>query len=270
MTTTKLTLATVILCTACLWAQDAEPKAPDDGGGTSDPFASGSEVSSSAVISPERAGRTTATLLIRTEIYQVDSLDAARLLDEMGEDGARLRATFLASCGEGEASLVDAAALRVDAGLTATTEAIVESIYPTEYEPPEIATLFSAVSEASAELFPKSMGEFLQEIANKATPTAFETRNAGATHEVEARTVEAEPSTWDIRWAPEMVELIGECAWQNGALTMPTFASSRLNSSFRIRDGEWTLAGLSAATSSDGKVDHDRKRVFFLSVKKVR
>lgn len=155
MASMKLTLATTLLCSVTLWAQDAEPNAQENVGGSNDPFAtdpfnSSLGGSSSAVISAERAGRTTATLLIRTEIYQVGSLDAARLLDEMGEDGAKLRATFLASCGEGKASLVDAAALRVDAGLIATTKAIVESIYPTEYEPPEIVSMFSAVSEVSA------------------------------------------------------------------------------------------------------------------------
>lgn len=258
-------------CTS-LWAQDAEPKT-ESGGAGQDPYASddpfASEVSPSA-ISPERAGRETATLLVRTEIYQLDTLEAAKLLDEMGEDAAELRSTLLARAGEGKATLIDSAAIRLDAGLTATVEGIVETIYPTEYEPPGVGRALAAISEEPPQSAPKGLLELFQGLANDATPCAFETRNTGSTIEVEVRSVEAEQDAWDVRWAPEVVELVGESLWGEGLLKQPTFASTRLNSSFRIRDGEWTLAGLSAVGHKDGVTDPKQKRIFLLHVKRVR
>lgn len=265
-------IAAAFLSCTSLWAQDAEPKT-ENGGVDHDPYASGdpfaSEVSPSA-ISPERAGRETATFLVRTEIYQLDTLEAAKLLDEMGEDAAKLRATLLARAGEGKATHIDSAAIRLDAGLTATVEGIVETIYPTEYEPPGGGRALAAISEEPPQSAPEGLLELFQAFANEATPTAFETRNTGVSTEVEVRSVEAESGTWDVCWAPEVVELIGERDWCESTITMPTFASTRLNSSFRIRNGEWTLAGLSAVGHEDGVTDPKQKRIFLLHVKRVR
>ncbi|GHC41263.1 hypothetical protein [Roseibacillus persicicus] len=265
------------VCCGWAWGQDAEPKTAGNQA-SNDPFADdttlGGGLGYSGGISPERKDRVTATLLIRSEIYEISALKAVELLDEYEEDVVALRAALLKLAAKKEVELVDTCALRADAGITASAEGIAETIYPTEYELPEVPQILASITqeEAASEPVPgKDIAlRFLQEVANDATPTAFETRNTGSTTETEVRTVEAEEGTWDVRWAPEMVQLAGESSWQDGALTMPIFTSSRLNSSFRVKDGAWTLTGMMAVGRVEGGIDAEKKRIFLLRVKRVR
>ncbi|MBK1834604.1 hypothetical protein [Roseibacillus ishigakijimensis] len=229
-------------------------------------------------IAEEQKGRATTTVMARMEVYEIGSLLAVRLLDDFELKPDQFRQHLLKLADQEEIVLVDSSAIRFNPGLSVTVEAVTETIYPTEYEPPEfpgIQPLGTDGPEKKETQPTKGEGEnarwsFLQFIVNNATPTAFETRNTGSTFGIEVQTVEAEEATWDVVWSPENVELVGERTWLNEGISMPTFTSSRMTTSFRIADGQWSFGGMIPKISEEGQVDSEWKRLYFLKVTEVK
>ncbi|MGJ8725818.1 MAG: hypothetical protein ACSHYB_14765 [Roseibacillus sp.] len=148
-------------------------------------------------------------------------------------------------------------------GETATAEAILEYIYPTEYDPFG-ATSGKTSSESSEKNSPTPS------VIVPPTPTAFETRNTGGTLEVQP-TIGANNHIIDLRFAPEIVEhvkneLWGEWKGPDGEvpIQMPSFFSSRSNSGLTMIDGQYSLAATASMLGEDQKPDHQRKLLFFV------
>ena len=148
-------------------------------------------------------------------------------------------------------------------GETATSEGILEYIYPTEYEPFKAPT-DTPSSESSEES--SSAPSFIV----PPTPTAFETRNTGGTLEVQP-TIGVNNHLVDLRFAPEIVDHVKNESWgkwegPNGEvpIEMPTFFSSRANSGMTTIDGQYSLAATTSMLGEDGKPDHQRKLLFFV------
>ena len=173
--------------------------------------------------------------------------------------------------------------MRTEAGLTATTEGICETIYPTEYEPPGSFADLAKMQEEARALSEQEDQEdqeddegksplqaFVDQFAGDATPTAFETRNLGTTVEILVKSVDAQKGTWDVALAPEIVTFVGERSWMAGSVEMPIFTSWRVNQSFRISDGEWILATTGAIGDKERGADPTEKRLLFLKVEQVR
>ena len=230
---------------------DGEP----EGGAVEDPFAAYPGQGSSLVDVPRsRAGERRETYRLRIEIWEVESLDLVRALDAGGEpaavEGWRRKMLDGAS-----ARLVHAPVLVLEAKSAKTAESMVEEIYPTEYEPPEI--LPAPVLEKHLERKPpESLEEFLTTFTTGAAPTAFETRNTGVTVEAELQPVEAEVDCVDLSLAFEEVRKLAENnSFGPEALqvTMPVFAAFRATGLQRLKVSTWSLfsAGPPADRSPD-------------------
>ncbi|GHC43710.1 hypothetical protein [Roseibacillus persicicus] len=147
-------------------------------------------------------------------------------------------------------------------GETATTEGILEYIYPKEYEPSEVPNEISSNQDTGQAM------EIAKMVATPPTPTAFETRNTGSTLEIQP-TIGADDKTIDLRLAPELVEHIRNEIWSewNGVhgkapIQMPLFSSARINTGLTLINGQYCLAGTTSMKGEDGKPDHQRKLLF--------
>jgi hypothetical protein len=142
-------------------------------------------------------------------------------------------------------------------GHKVTNESIIERIYATEYDPPELPNYVGAgLTTKQVEALQKKAGTVdPSEIANQAAnqglipatpsnPTAYDTRNEGATLEVEAQ-LGADNSLIDIRFAAQNVELIAmEEHGQGLSLSkMPLFSNASLMAGTVIRAGKTALVG---------------------------
>lgn len=149
-------------------------------------------------------------------------------------------------------------------GETATSEGILEYIYPTEYEPAEIPNEINSNDDTTSAV------EIAKAIATPPTPTAFETRNLGSTLEIQP-TIGANDTVIDLRFAPEIVEHVKNEVWVewNGVhgkadVVMPSFFSNRINTGLTLINGQYSLAGTTSMKGEDGKPDHQRKLLFFV------
>lgn len=149
-------------------------------------------------------------------------------------------------------------------GETATSEAILEYIYPTEYEPAEIPTTVNTGDATASSL------ELTKNLATPPTPTAFETRNTGSTLEIQP-TIGANDRIIDLRFAPELVQHIRNEIWAewNGPqgeahIKMPSFFSNRVNTGLTLINGQYCLVATSSANGKDGFADHQRKILIFV------
>ena len=150
------------------------------------------------------------------------------------------------------ADIMTAPSILARSGEKATIEVIREFIYPTEYEPPEIAQGGDSIAGGSG-----GGGG-----VTPATPTAFETRNTGVTLEI--RPVIGENDyTIDLEFAPELVEFEGFINYGSPILSpgqdalgnpisititenrieMPVFATRKVNTALTIYDGYTVAVG---------------------------
>lgn len=205
--------------------------------------------------------------LIQVQIEWIE-MDHATLTDLMllrdpKGDSTALRMEVHELAKKGKAEILETAICLCRSGQKATTESIEEKIYPTEYEPAEIATGI----EIHGNVDSKSLGQ----LVTPPTPTAFETRNVGTTLEIEA-IIGADNKTIDLRLAPEIVIDTGVVKWQtvkdsNGVenhIQMPLFYSMRMSTGLTLRDGEFRFAGLHTPEGENGEADRKRKVMMFV------
>lgn len=145
-------------------------------------------------------------------------------------------------------------------GQRATFELIQEFIYPSEYEPPELPNSTGITFNEDGELVVDGGAIFP---VTPATPTAFETRSAGLTLEVEP-TVGPNKKYIELSLQPEVVELQGFINYgspiqtpiadaggnlirrsiTDNRIVMPIFKTLRLkNSTLTIQDGATVVLG---------------------------
>ena len=149
-------------------------------------------------------------------------------------------------------------------GEAATSEGILEYIYPTEYEPSQIPNKVKT-GESTADSI-----EFAQAIATGPTPTAFEVRNTGSTLEIQP-TIGVDAHIIDLRLSPELVEHVRNEIWAewngpHGAshIKMPSFFSNRINTGLTLVNRQYCLAGTNSACGENGAPDHQRKILLFV------
>ena len=226
-----------------------------------DPFA---EEETKPVIERERGEKKTATLFLRVEVFEVPVMVAMGLLDEelSAED---LRKRVLGMVAEKKAKVASMHGTRFEAGSIAMMEGIVEDIYPTEYEPPEV------LPEGSHLLRPKEQLSPAEKVAlTFASPSAFDTKNLGTTLETEATVVTAEKGTWDLAFDLTEVSHLKDDSWVEGTVTMPIFKVSSAKILSRVKDGTWNLLSYQAAAGEDGKPDLSEIRLVLARLKQLK
>lgn len=167
--------------------------------------------------------------------------------------------------------------LRVGSGQAkATVESFTEQIYPTEFETAEVPlSVGVSVPPTLAKDAPAPMTD-IEKLRNAidlttagglhtpALPTSFETRNVGATLEVES-TLSEDEKTVDLHIVPEEVTSAGSLSWGQGVSTaeVPVFEAQRTNCGARITvNRPYLLSTISRPPNS--KVDPDAaNRVWF-------
>lgn len=170
-------------------------------------------------------------LRLRIETWQAPALEVAKRLDDL-HDAVSL-AKFRAEClaGAPGVTLISSPALAVDSSTKEALESITERMYPTEYEPQELAGSFISKEEP-----PKSLP----------APTSFETRNTGPTVEATVEASEGEEKTWILRLGLEDVTLVGSDTYgeTQKAISMPAFTTFRITTDLSLKEGQWRLASV--------------------------
>ena len=212
--------------------------------GEADPFAEASVTQQKLTIPENKGTEVRATLSLRLETWEIDARKAVTLLDSAPakEVAEKIRPQLLA---DESAKLAHSQVLALDERTQSASEAIVEQIYPTEYEPPEVPP-----NTPAAKPDPENRTEFarkLQDMLSAACPSAFDTRNTGLTLEAQIQPVRAEEGCWDTSLTIEEVLLVRKDQVGTPLLdmTMPVFSSFRIRTSIRLTESRWQLLGLS-------------------------
>lgn len=151
-------------------------------------------------------------------------------------DGRPLREKAQAWVKADQASVIETVVLTARSGQRAKSESISEVIYPTEPGVPEIPTKISLEG-------PNTKAPELP-----ATSSAFETRNAGSTLEVDP-VLGPDQKTVDVNLSPEMVRLNGVIDWppENElpffTVSMPRFYTMKITTQVTLRHNGYAFLG---------------------------
>ena len=164
----------------------------------------------------------------------------------------------------GKARIMETQMCSTRSGQKATTEAIEEFIYPTEYEPAELPSEIHVDGKDGAAT---TSG---RDFATGPTPTAFSTRNLGSTLEIEP-TMGAAGKIIDLRFAPEIVYHVKNTTWTewNGhygkaPIQMPVFYSLRISTGTVVMDGCYQMVAALSPKSECAFPDFDKKLMIFV------
>ena len=180
-------------------------------------------------------------------------------------DATKLRQQVQDMVSKNEAKVLETQILVARSGQKATSESIHEFIYPTEFTPSALEEHIDKIRDIQ-----KAAGESGL-CFNPSTPTAFETRNVGATLEVEP-TLGQDNQTIDLRLVPEIICHTGNTVWHEGKdtngnafrMAMPDFYTLRLNTALTCINGQYTLAGVVSPKNDKGETDMTRKLLVFV------
>ncbi|WP_367872255.1 hypothetical protein [Luteolibacter sp. Populi] len=211
-------------------------------------------------------------LSVCMEVFSVDLADAASL-QRSGISDAALYQKLVERVAGGSAAQEQFSVVRARSGEKATLETITEFIYPTEYIPgngeeaahtenPEPNEPPAATVKPASDPVERASEEPAK--AAPALGTAFETRNAGTTLEIEP-TLGADNQIIDLRIAPESVNLADRIQWGQGIsqVEMPVFETQRVVTALTVRAGIPGLLGTPSRPPAS-KLDPDaKKRVWF-------
>lgn len=216
-----------------------------------DPFAPQGFGSNLPKIPAARLGEARDTLALRVEVWEVATKEWVVAMDRLAKpaDIETWRRDRLAD----GTPLVHAPVLVVEAKSRNSTESIIETIYPTEYEPPEMLPA-AAAEEVMRKNPPQSLNDFITRLTSGATPTSFETRNTGVTLEAEIQPVTVGEGTWDISISFEDVVLAKMDTFAPEALgvTMPQFHSFRAGGLLRVKESQWQILAAAAPPAAAG------------------
>ncbi len=180
-------------------------------------------------------------------------------------DATHLRQQVQDMVAKKEAKVLETQIVVARSGQKATTEAIHEFMYPTEYQPPTLPKEDGSSKSAiprPADIAPSG---------GVATPTAFETRNLGGTLEIEP-TIDETDKLIDLRFVPELTWHCGNTVWQEGKdsagnsfkYQMPNFYRLRLNTALTCLNGQYNFAAAVSPKDAKGEVDMTRKVMIFV------
>ena len=167
---------------------------------------------------------------------------------------------------DGKASILETMLCIARSGQKATSEAIEEYIYPTEYEPAEMPEKVEIDGKQDGGISLQGR----RDLATGPTPTAFETRNLGSTLEIEP-TLGVDNKIIDLRFLPEIVYHVGNEVWAewkgqhgNSPIQMPKFYKVSVNTSVTLADGKPMLVAAVSPKDEQGKPDLTRKLMVFV------
>ncbi|MDX1680268.1 MAG: hypothetical protein R3242_06015 [Akkermansiaceae bacterium] len=146
--------------------------------------------------------------------------------------------------------------LRSRSGERSTSEAIVEEIYPTEYESTVLPTTLSLGADSGNESGADT-NQGASPIHAPCMPIAFDTRNTGEILDIEP-TLSPDAKYCNMRMMPEQVLLTAFNTYGEGVseTRMPTFETRRVNSAFTVAIGKPFLIG-TMSRASGSKIDSD-------------
>jgi hypothetical protein len=230
---------------------------------------------------PAAAPEAPRNVSMRFEDFSLDLATAAELQRADLPD-AELYRRLVAMVGKKEARQESLTVVRSRSGDKAIAESIVETIYATEFEPPELPNTVgvsisppetaadgSAPTAApdTAKLAGAVTASQLGDLRTPGTPTSFETRNSGRTVEVEP-TVSMDRQVIDLRVACDFVQHVGTSKHGQGLslVEMPEFETQRTTSAAAVQPGKPYLIG-TANRPPNSKVDADAaNRIWFAFV----
>jgi hypothetical protein len=215
----------------------------EDGGGEVDPFAAPACGGYAALqrIPIARLSEKRRTLMVRVEVWEVGTRQLAMALD--GFDGPMAVENWRRErLNDKDSRLVHAPLEVIEEKSQAGTESIVEEIYPTEYEPPEIPP-DKVLDQILAEKMPESLNDLIESLTAGATSTAFETRPTGFTLETSVQPVAGESGCWDLSLLLEDIVLVGMKRFEPEALhiEMPVFSTFRTGGLHRVQESRWQM-----------------------------
>lgn len=237
-----------------------------------DPFAapSGGGYSSLERIPMARLSEKRQSLMVRVEVWEVGTRDLALALD--GFDGPLAVENWRRERLKDERSrLVHAPMAVVEERSQLNTEVLVEEIYPTEYEPPEIFP-DKVVEQIRQEKMPETLNELISSVLAGASPTSFETRNTGFTFEAAVQRVTGEAGCWDISLSIEDVIFVRMKGFEPEALhvEMPVFANFRTGGLHRVQESRWQMVSATARPNGTAEKNERLSWVTLVRVDPVR
>jgi hypothetical protein len=229
-----------------------EPEmAPEDtdrpgGPAANDPFASGAASETGAKIPLNRGKEVRTNLQLRFEVWELETKKLATRLDVVrGPDDLEvLRKELLA---DPAAALIHSLVSSTDEKSRTMDESILEFIYPTEYEPPELPP--AKIDPKDAQKGNSAWERWLAAAGKYSVPTSFETRNTGETLDAAIQPVQAEEKTWDLSLSFENVALVGMVSYgaDDLMIEMPAFATTRTTGIVRLSEGQWRIRSVQEA-----------------------
>lgn len=147
---------------------------------------------------------------------------------------------------KGTAKLIGWPIVTTHSGQRAVVEAIKEIRFATEYAPPTVNVASNVPADPAPKVIPS-----IDATTFEGFPSAFETRNAGVTLEVEP-VVSADGKSIDVNLVPQHVRLKGyhkvtlEGAAHKGKVVVeqPEFHTNKITTSLSLKNGERVLMGV--------------------------
>lgn len=254
--------------------QNADPFG-GGGGPSNDPFGGGGGYN------PFRKGKAAEILInqqdqvaMMIEMIEVDHLTANNLMLEFGKnanDVGLMRERLFELIKKGDAKLQETLWGRSPLNEASTIEAIVEKIYPTEYEPPQLPSFVAGTPDdktngGSAQVIIEMKGD----LYTSATPLAFDTKNTGITLEFEAAKSADQPEEIAlaidfiaikfVQYDHYSVEGNEDDARGVSNIVMPRFSVMKQNFLVNVTPGNHSLLGM----FKDGADESDLKRIIVL------
>lgn len=207
------------------------------------------------------------TFRVQAEFFEVDHKDLIQLLlkPALVPDDTAMRESVVKLVGEKKARIIETMVCTSLEGDTAMTESIEELIYPTEYEPPEIGP---AEENPIAPKDQKDSNKLVNAVGPN--PTAFETRNTGATMEIACSYLK-EQKLIDVILAPEIVYHVKDTVWAewqdrhgDSSVRVPLFYKLSLNTRLKLIPGKSLMAAVLSPKNDEGVPVKDRKVMVFI------
>ena len=164
---------------------------------------------------------------------------------------------------EKKAEIIETQMVISRSGEKSTSESIHEFIYPTEFEPAQQVTTVKIEGETEEK-------RTVTNLATGPTPTAFETRNLGATLEIEP-TIGENNQYIDLRIAPEIVYHTGNTKWATwksaegeSDVQMPDIYTLRVTTAAALANNQPCLLAALSPKNDKGDADFSRKVLVFV------
>lgn len=203
---------------------------------------------------------------IMVEYVEMPHEEFTKLIEPVrrGADDAEMRESAKKLVKEEKARMLETSVITTTAGQRAKVESILEKIYPTEYDPPQISD-----GEADSENG-EDEGAAGRAAVTPPTPTAFDIRNVGTTVEVEPN-VDVDGVTVNLNIAPEIVYHGGEDSfgeWHTpdaeSEVTQPRFYTMKCQTNITVIAGKYHMMTALSPHDEKGNPDPTRKVAVFV------